>query len=98
MSQINCNENTFAAGALRRTRLSKPGGKRVREAQVRAVSHPGDISIGPNQYGSGSRDRAKFRKFPCSDIFSVDQLDPVCPCRDVCLLYTSDAADEEDSV
>ena len=28
------------------------------------AAHPGDIAVGPDQHGSGSRDRAKDRKLP----------------------------------
>jgi hypothetical protein len=60
---------------LRRGRRSEPGGQRVREPRVGEVSHPGNIAVWPNQHGSGSSDRAKYRKLPQADIFSI------------CLLY-----------
>ena len=41
------------------------------------------MSVGPNQYGVGSRDHAEHRKFPHAVIFRVDQLNPVRPWRDV---------------
>ncbi len=47
------------------------------------LSHPGDISVGPDQHGGGSGDRAKYRKLPRTDVFGVDQLDPIRPWRDV---------------
>gem|GEM_PF-6440074 len=28
------------------------------------VSHPGNVSVGPNQHGTGSSDRATYRKLP----------------------------------
>src|SRR5262249_11113819 len=47
------------------------------------VSHPGNISVGPNQHGSGSSDRTKYRKLPHTNIFSVDQLNAIRPWSDV---------------
>jgi hypothetical protein len=44
-----------------------------------SVSHPGHVSVGPNQHGSGSRDRAKYRKLPDTNVSGVDQLNPVRP-------------------
>src|SRR5262245_13784987 len=70
-------------GALRRCRWSEPGGQRIREAQMGSVSHPGDISVGPNQHGSGSRNCAKYRKLPHTGVFDVDRLDPIRPWGDV---------------
>ncbi len=40
--------------ALRRTRRSEPGGQRVSEPRLVQVSHPGYISVRPNQHGGGS--------------------------------------------
>jgi hypothetical protein len=71
------------AGALRRSRRSEPGGQRFGESEVGSVSDPGDVSVGPDQYGSGSGDRAKDWKLPGADIFSIDRLDPVSPWGDV---------------
>jgi hypothetical protein len=51
--------------------------------RVRAVSHPGDISVGPNQHGSGSSDPAEYRKLPLTNVFGVDQPDPIRPWSDV---------------
>ena len=48
-----------------------------------AVSHPGDISVGPNQHGGGSSDRAEHRKLPQTSVFGVDQLNPIRPRSDV---------------
>ena len=42
--------------ALDRSRRSEPGGERVREPPLGSVSHPGHISVGPNQNGGGSSD------------------------------------------
>ena len=61
----------------------EPGSQRVAQSGICAVSHPGDISVGPNQHGGGSGDRAKYRKLPQADIFSVDQLDPIRPWSNV---------------
>jgi len=41
------------------------------------------VSVGPNQHGSGSSDRAKYRKLPDTNVFSVDQLNPIRPWSDV---------------
>jgi hypothetical protein len=48
-----------------------------------SVSHPGDISVGPNQHGSGSSDCAKHRKLPHAVVLGVDQLNSIRPWRDV---------------
>src|SRR5262245_53413703 len=40
---------------------SEPGGQGVTKALVRAVADPRDVSVGPNQHGSGSSDRAEHR-------------------------------------
>src|SRR5947207_5855306 len=53
------------------------------EPQVGSVSHPGHVSVGPNQHGSGSSDRAKYRKLPRTNVLGVDQLNPICPRSDV---------------
>jgi hypothetical protein len=50
---------------------------RVGKPQVRAVSHPGDIPVGPNQHGSRSSDPAEYRKLPLTNVFSVDQPAPI---------------------
>src|SRR4030088_2062188 len=41
------------------------------------------MSIGTDQYGSGSGDRAKCRKFPHAVVFGVDQLNAIRPRSDV---------------
>src|SRR4029077_104381 len=41
------------------------------------------MSVGPNQDGSGSSDRAKYRELPHTGILSVDQLNPIRPWSDV---------------
>src|SRR5437870_13286364 len=53
------------------------------EPQAGSVSHPGYVSVGPNQHGSGSSDRAKYRKLPDANVFGVDQLNPIRPWSDV---------------
>ena len=50
---------------------------------VCAIPHPGDISVGPDQYGSRCGNRAYYRKFPRAGIFSVHQLDSIGPRSDV---------------
>ena len=44
---------------------------------LRSVAHPGNISVRPNQHGSGSSDCAKYRKLPHTNIFSLDQSNPM---------------------
>ena len=68
---------------LRRSGGSEPGGEGVTKAAVRTVSDPRDVSIGPNQHGSGSRDRAEHRELPHTSVSSVDPLNPVRPWSDV---------------
>ena len=58
---------------LRRGRRSEPGGQRVSEPHLRDVADPRHISVGTNQHGGGSRDRAKRRKLPRTGVFGVDQ-------------------------
>ena len=53
------------------------------KAQEVVVSHPGDMAIRPDQHGSRSGDRAKYRKFPRAIVFGVDQLYPIRPRSDV---------------
>ena len=53
------------------------------ESGVGSVSDPGDVSVGPDQDGGGSGDRAEHRKLPSAGILSIDQLDPVGPWSDV---------------
>jgi hypothetical protein len=47
------------------------------------ISHPCDVSIGPDQDGSGSIDRADYGKLPHAKMFSIDELDPIRPLRDI---------------
>ena len=68
---------------LGRSRRPEPGGERVSEPEVRSVPHPGNISVGPDQHGGGSGDRAKYRKIPFANIFRVDHLNPIGPWSDV---------------
>ena len=53
------------------------------EPQVGSVSHPGHVSVRPNQHGGGRRDRAQYRKLPDTNVFGVDQLNPIRPWSDV---------------
>src|SRR3954454_2418214 len=41
------------------------------------------MSVGPDQHGTRSGDRAKCRKPPHAVVFGVDQLDPIRPRSDV---------------
>src|SRR3954468_19254574 len=50
---------------------------------VRAVSDPRDVSVGPNQHGSGSSDRAEHRELPHISVSSVDPLNPIRPWSDI---------------
>src|SRR5262245_50176280 len=68
---------------LRSSRWSEPRGQRVREAGTGSISHPGDVSVGPDQYGGGSSDSPDGRKLPWSGVSSVDRLNPIRPWRDV---------------
>jgi hypothetical protein len=40
------------------------------------------MSVGPDQHGGGSGDRADYRKLPWAGVGGVDQPDPVCPSGD----------------
>jgi hypothetical protein len=62
---------------------SKPGGQGVTKALVRAVSDPRDVSVGPDQRGSGSRNRAEHRELPHPGVSSVDPSNPLHPWIDV---------------
>lgn len=53
------------------------------KAQGVAISHPRDISIGPNQYDRWRADRTKRGKLPHAIVCGVDQLDSIGPRRDV---------------
>jgi hypothetical protein len=53
------------------------------EPRLGSVSHPGDISVGPNQHGGGSSDRPECGKLPRTEVFAVDQLNPIAPWSDV---------------
>jgi hypothetical protein len=72
-----------ASCALRRSGRSEPGGQRVSEPQLTRISDPRHISVGPNQHGGGSSDRPDRRKLPRTIVFSVDQLNAICPRSDV---------------
>ena len=47
------------------------------------LSHPGHVSVGPDQHGGGSGDLAEYRELPRPGVLGVDQLDPVRPRSDV---------------
>src|SRR5579871_5092428 len=47
------------------------------------VSHPGHISVWPNQDGSGCSDGTKGRKLPDTVVCGVDQLNAIRPWSDV---------------
>src|SRR3954452_5518133 len=66
-----------------RGRRPEPGGQRLRKARRVAVSHPGDVTIGPDQHDCWSSDRAECREVPRAVISGVDQPDPIRPRRDV---------------
>ena len=53
------------------------------EPQAGSVSQPGHVSVGPNQHGSGSSDGAEYRKLQDTNVFGVDQLNPIRPWSDV---------------
>src|SRR5207237_2083170 len=61
----------------------EPGRKGGRQPRVRELSHPGHITVRPDQHGARSRDRAEFWKLPLSAISGVDQLNSIRPCGDV---------------
>jgi hypothetical protein len=69
--------------SLRCSRRSEPGRQRVSEPRLARDSHPGDISVGSNQHGGGSRDRSDRRKLPGARVFGIDPLNPICPGSDV---------------
>src|SRR6185312_14223569 len=69
--------------ALRCSRRSEPSGQRFSESQLSQVPHPRHIPVGPNQHGGGSSNRPESRKLPRTNVFSVDQLNPICPGSDV---------------
>jgi len=68
---------------LHRSRRSEPTGQRVGESLLGQVSHPGHISVGPNQHGGRRRDHPEFRKLPITNVIGVDQFNPICPWADV---------------
>src|ERR1700679_2599867 len=61
---------------------SEPGSQGFAQSGLRAAPHPRDISVGSDQHGGGSGDRAQDRKFPQFDTLSFDQLDTVSPRSD----------------
>jgi len=50
---------------------------------VSSVSYPGNVSVGPNQHGSGGRHQAEYRKLPRTGGFNIYQLNPIGPRSDV---------------
>src|SRR5262245_46255651 len=62
---------------------SEPGSEGPMEALVRASADPRDVSVGPNQHGSGSSDCTEHRKFPRTTVSSFDALNPIGPRSDV---------------
>src|SRR5262245_40957680 len=62
---------------------SKPSGEGGSQAPVSLVSDPCHRSVGPDQDGIGSSDRADDGKLPRAEIFGVDQLNPICPRGDI---------------
>src|SRR5437763_9133483 len=73
----------YSSVQLRCCRWSEPGGERLTEADIGSLSYPGDIAVGPDQHGNGSRNRAGHRKLPHPIVFDIDQLDPIRPRRDI---------------
>jgi hypothetical protein len=69
--------------ALRRFRRSEPGSQRVAQSGIGAIPHPGDVSIGSDQHGSGGCYLAQPRKLPIAGILGVDRQRSVCPWSDV---------------
>ena len=62
---------------------------------MRSVPHPGNISVGPDQHGGGSGDRAKYRKLPHTTAIAEDPARPAltnpdlvvefsCGCVEIC--------------
>jgi len=78
-SGILIGTQTLEAGALRRSRRSEPSGQRVGEPPLGQVSHPGHVSVGPNQYGAGGSDYPERGKLPRTNIRGVDQLNAIRP-------------------
>src|SRR5713226_9496382 len=68
---------------MSRSGRSEPGRKCLRQLWVREVSCPGDMSVGPDQHGSGSSDLANDRELPHAIVPGVDQPDSICPRRNV---------------
>ena len=62
---------------------SEPGGEGITKAPARAVSDPRDVSVGPNQDGSGSRDHTEHRELPHTGVPSVDRPNPIGAWSDV---------------
>src|SRR5688572_20456622 len=61
----------------------EPGGQGVGEPELRLVSHPRHIAVGPNQHGGGSSYLPERRQLPRASVPGVDQLHAICPWSDV---------------
>jgi len=53
------------------------------ESGVCAVAHPGDVSVGPDQHGAGSRNFPKCGELPRTCVGGVNYLNPIRPSNDV---------------
>src|SRR6266567_7581465 len=62
---------------------AEPGSQRVAQSGICAVPHPGDVSIGSDQHGSGGRYLAQDWKLPITGVLGVDRQHPSCPRGDV---------------
>ena len=78
-STLHC----FPKMLLRRSRWAEPGGERVSEPHLGQVSHPGHISVGPNQDGCRSSDHSDRRKLPRTSVLGVNQRHAIRPWSDV---------------
>src|SRR5881392_1217238 len=72
-----------SGAALHRGRRSEPCGERIMQPVLGSVSHPGHISVGPNQHGGGGSHRPDPRELPRTDVSGVDRLNAICPWSDV---------------
>src|SRR5215213_4402932 len=53
------------------------------QPRIGFVSDPGNMSVGPDQDGSGSSDLAQYWKLPPTSVFRVNQLDAITPSGDL---------------
>ena len=58
---------------------SEPHGQRVAQTGVRAVPHPGDVSIGSDQESGGGCHLTQDRELPVAAVLGVDGQHTVCP-------------------